>query len=353
MDYLIFAINPGSTSTKFALYKNETALCNESVEHPHEEIEQFHGLLEQIPFRFAHTLDFLERHGVDARDLSCVMGRGGLLPPVLTGGYKVTQKMLDLILNEQIAPHASNLGAVLASKVAAIGGVDAYIYDAPSANEFPPVATITGMKEVIRKSLCHVLNSRAVSIKYAQSQGKRYEDMNLLVAHLGGGITMSAHQKGRIVESLADDNGPFAPERAGSVPLLDVIDLCYNGQFTKHEMIKKVRGMGGLRALLGTSDGREIARMVESGDEYAALVMEAQAYQIAKGIYLVAPPLAGSIDAIILTGGLANNRFLVKNVEKYVAHMAPVIVIPGELEMEALALGGLRILRGQEAVHEL
>jgi len=353
MDYLIFAINPGSTSTKLALYKNETALYNESIEHPHEDIEQFEGLLEQIPFRLALTLDSLERHGVKAEDLSCVMGRGGLLPPVKTGGYKVTQKMLDLVLNEQIAPHASNLGAVLASEVAAIGGVCAYIYDAPSANEFPPVATITGMKEVIRKSLCHVLNSRAVSIRYAQSQGKRYNEMNLLVAHLGGGITMSAHQKGKIVESLADDNGPFAPERAGSVPLLEVIELCYNGQFTKHEMIKKVRGMGGLRDLLGTSDGREIAKMVQSGDKYAALVMEAQAYQIAKGIFLVAPPLMGVVDAIILTGGLANNRFLVENVEKYVTHMAPVIVMPGELEMEALALGGLRILRGQESVNEL
>jgi len=353
MDHLIFAINPGSTSTKIALYRNEAELYKETIDHPQDEIGNYSGLLDQIPLRLKIVLDSLERHGFSAESLACVMGRGGLLPPVKTGGYKVTQKMLDLILQERIPPHASNLGAVLADEVAAIAGVNAYIYDAPSANEFPPVATITGMKEVVRKSLCHVLNSRAVSIKLASNQGRRYEDMDLIVAHLGGGITMSAHQKGKIVESLADDNGPFAPERAGSVPLLDVIDLCYSGQFSKHEMIKKVRGMGGLRDLLGTSDGREIAKMVQSGNEYAALVMEAQAYQIAKGIFLVAPPLMGSIDAIILTGGLANNRFLVENVEKYITHLAPVFVFPGELEMEALALGGLRILRGQETVHEL
>jgi butyrate kinase len=208
------------------------------------------------------------------------------------------------------------------------------------------------MKEVERKSFCHVLNSRAVSIKYARSQGKCYEEMSLIVAHLGGGITMSAHIKGKIVESLADDNGPFAPERAGSVPLLDVIELCYSGKYSKQDMIKKVRGMGGLRDLLGTSDGREIAKMVSDGDEYAILVMEAQAYQIAKGIALVSPPFMGVIDVIIITGGLAHSGFLVENVKKYISHMAPVVVFPGEFEMEALALGGLRILRDQEPVNE-
>jgi butyrate kinase len=177
--------------------------------------------------------------------------------------------------------------------------------------------------------------------------------MRLIVAHLGGGITMSTHINGKIVESLADDNGPFAPERAGSVPLLDVIELCYSGKFTKQQMIKKVRGMGGLRDLLGTSNGREIVQMIESGDEYARLVMEAQAYQIAKGVYLVAPPLMGKIDAVILTGGLANSKFLVEHVTKYIENLAPVILMPGELENEALALGGLRILKGEETANEL
>ena len=353
MDYLIFTINPGSTSTKIALYKNETALFSENVVHLNSEIEKYNSLLEQIPMRRALVLDTLKKHGYAPKDLSCVMGRGGLFPPMRTGGYIITKKMLDLILNEQIQSHASNLGAVLANEVAVLGGVNAYVYDAVSANDLPPFARITGMKEILRQSFCHALNSRAVSMRYAQEQGKRYEDMNLIVAHLGGGITMSAHLKGKIVDSLSDDSGPFAPERAGNVPLMDVIDLCYSGEFSKQEMIRKIRGMGGLRNLLGTSDNREITKMVESGDPFAALVMEAQAYQIAKGIYLVAPPLLGEIDAVILTGGLAHNQSLVENVKKYITYLAPVVLFPGEFEMDALASGGLRILRGQESVNEL
>jgi butyrate kinase len=353
MRYKILAINPGSTSTKIALYENEKEDFRESIEHSHQEIEKYNSVLEQIPMRKALVLATLEKHGYKPRDLSVVMGRGGLFPPVHTGGYRVNKRMLDMILNEEISAHASNLGAVLAHEIAQLAGVDAYIYDAVSANEFPPVAKITGMKEVERKSFYHVLNSRMVAIKYAQSLGKRYDDMNLIVAHLGGGITMGAHMRGKIVESLSDDNGPFAPERAGSVPLMDVIELCYSGKYTKSEMIKKVRGMGGLRDLLGTSDARKIAKMIEDGDEYAALVMEAQAYQIAKGIALVSPPLMGECDAIILTGGLAHDKRLIENVKKYIGHMAPVIVMPGEFEMEALALGGLRILKGTEKAREM
>ena len=349
MEHLILAINPGSTSTKVALYKNENEIFNESITHPQEEIEKADGVLEQIPVRRAAVLDSLEKHGYSPRDLCCVIGRGGLLPPVETGGYRVNQKMLDMVYNNELSPHASNLACVLADEIAKMAGVEAYIYDAGTANEFPPFAMITGMKEVTRKSVYHVLNARAAAIKYARSRGKSHEEMNMIVAHLGGGITMGAHKKGRIVESLADDNGPFAPERAGSVPLMDVIELCYSGKFTKKEMIKKVRGLGGLRDLLGTSDGRAIAKMVDDGDEYAALVMQAQAYQIAKGIALVSPPLMGDIDAIIITGGLAYNQSLVNDVKQYVAHMAAdFVVMPGELEMEALAFGALRILRKQE-----
>jgi len=353
MDYLIFVINPGSTSTKLALYENETELHKDTITHPSGEMEKYGSLVDQIPARLAMVLDWLEKHCRKQKELSCVMSRGGLFPPLKTGGYLVNKTMLDLIMSGTLSPHAANLGAVLAHEVAMLSGINAYIYDAESASEFPPVARITGMKEVERKSFCHVLNSRAVSMRYSKSLGRRYEDMNLIVAHLGGGITMSAHLKGKIVESLSDDSGPFAPERAGSVPLLDVIELCYSGKYTKQEMIKKVRGMGGLRDLLGTSDGREIAEMVDSGDEYAALVMEAQAYQVAKGIFLVAPPMMGEIDAIILTGGLAHNKFLVDNARKYITCLAPVVVLPGEFEMEALALGGLRILRGQESVNEM
>ena len=353
MDHLILAINPGSTSTKVALYKNREVIFNENITHPHQELEDFGSITEQAPMRMKTVLDALCRHGYKPDDLSIVMGRGGMLPPVKIGGYKVNDKMLRLLSGEKTPQHAANLGAVLANDIAKSAGIGAYIYDAVSACDFPPVAKITGMKEIERQSFYHVLNCRAVSIRYAESIGRKYEDMNLLVTHLGGGITVGAHQKGKIIDSLADDNGPFAPERAGSVPLLNLIEMCYSGEYTKKEMMRKVRGMGGLRSLLGTSDGREIQKLIETGDANTILVMEAQAYQIAKGIALLSPALRGDCDAIIVTGGLANNTYLVDDVKKYIGWMGKIVVMPGEFEMEALALGGLRILLGQEAVNEL
>jgi butyrate kinase len=324
----------------------------ESITHPHSEIEKLDGILSQAPMRMNAVLDALDKHGCKLEDLSIVIGRGGMLPPVKVGGYRVNAKMLYLIYSGDIPQHASNLGAVLAADIAKRVGIDAYIYDAVSACEFPPVARITGMKEIQRRSFYHVLNCRAVAIRYAEAIGKKYEDVSLLVTHLGGGITVGAHYKGKIIDSLADDNGPFAPERAGSVPLLDLIEMCYSGRFSKKEMMNKVRGRGGLRSLLGTSDGREIKKLIEAGDESAILVMEAQAYQIAKGIALLSPALRGDCDAIIVTGGLAFNTYLIEDVKKYIGWLGKIVVMPGEYEMEAMALGGLRILRHQEAVHE-
>jgi butyrate kinase len=350
--YYILCINPGSTSTKIALYKNKELVFKENIEHSQQELEKHDGLLQQIPMREALVVKMLEAHGFKPEDLSIVMGRGGLFPPMHTGGYKVNQRMLDMVLKEEIYPHASNLGAVLAAGIAKAANINAYVYDAISAADFPPIAKITGMKEVVRESICHVLNSRAAAIRYAEGQRKQYKDMDLIVAHLGGGISVSAHKKGKIVDSLSDNNGPFAPERSGSIPIIDVIELCYSGEYTKDEMIKKVRGLGGLRDLLGTSDVRKINQMIQDGDEYAALVMHAQAYQIAKGICLLFPALKDGCEAIILTGGVANDASLVNETKEYVSLFAPVVVMPGEFEMEALAYGGLRILEGEEDAWE-
>jgi len=352
MEYLILTINPGSTSTKIALFKNETEIFKESLNHPQEVIEAFDGLLDQIPMRKAVVLEALEKHEINPEDLAIVMGRGGLFPPIKTGGYKVNDQMLKMIMNQEIPSHASNLGAVLANEVAKVAGIGAYIYDAESSGDLPEIAKITGLKEIERKGFYHVLNSRRAALRYSQSLGKRYDELNLIVAHLGGGITVGVHEKGKIVDSLSDDNGPFSPERAGGLPALDLIELCYSGKYTKKEMQKKIRGMGGLRDLLGTSDGREISKRMEAGDAQAIQMMKAQAYQVAKGIGLLAPVLKGSCDAIILTGGLAYNESLVSDIKSYISFIAPIIVMPGEYEMEALALGGLRILRQEEDVHD-
>jgi len=353
MNHLILAINPGSTSTKIALFENEREIFKENVSHPQEVIEAFDGLLEQIPMRKIAVLNTLKKYRYRPQDLAIVVGRGGLFPPIQTGGYTVNERMLNIILNQEIPAHASNLGAVLAHDIASMANIQAYIYDGESSGDLPEIAKITGLREIKRQGLCHVLNSRQIAFRYSESLGKTYENMNLIIAHLGGGITMSVHAKGKIIDSLSDENGPFfSPERAGSLPSLDLIELCFSGKYTKVEMKQKIRGMGGLRDLIGTSDGREIAKRVEAGDELANLTMKAQAYQIAKGIGQLTPALKGDCDAIILTGGLAHNQKLIEDVKKYISFIAPTIVIPGEYEMEALALGGLRILRKEEDVHE-
>jgi len=351
MNTLILTINPGSTSTKIGLFDGEALLFKESIEH-HDEFKHLGSIMEQSPLRKKLILKFLEQHGYAPEQFACVMGRGGLLPPVHAGGYLVNEKMKQYLCSADAPQHASNLGAILADEIAQLGSGSAYIYDAVSANEFTEIAKITGMPEIVRKSFYHVLNSRAAAIRFAASQNKAYGDMNLIVAHLGGGITIGVHEKGRITDSLSDDNGPFAPERAGSLPLIEVIKMCYSGKYPQKEMEKKIRGMGGLQALLGTADCRKIEAMIQDGDERARLVFEAQAYQIAKGIGLLAPVLKGKCDAIILTGGVAHSKFIIERVNEYVQFIAPVKVMPGEFELEALAAGGLRILEGKEEAHE-
>lgn len=352
MSERIFVINPGSTSTRTALYEGETELFRENIVHPREDLEQFETICGQLDYRLRFVLQSLEKHDVDPAGLDIVIGRGGMFPPIHAGGYLVNEVMRRLIFTGQIAQHASNLGGLLAYDIARLAGVNAYVYDAVSVDEFPDIAKVTGIPEVDRQSFCHVLNSKAVARMYAKEKGRAYEELNLVVAHLGGGISMSTHKQGRIVDSQSDDAGSFAPGRAGIVPTIYVIDMCYSGEYNRAQMKRKIRGMGGLRAHLGTTDCREVERRIAEGDEHARLIYDAMAYQIAKGITLSFPALEGSIDAILLTGGIAYSDYICSRVEKYVGAFAPVVRIPGEYEMEALAAGGLRILRG-EATHEM
>lgn len=348
MSQLIFVINPGSTSTKIALYDGGSELFSMTADHSHDELSAFPSINAQLPYRLEVVMSALKASGHTPGELSIVIGRGGMFPPMRSGGYIVNQAMRDMIYAEEIDQHASNLGALLAWEVAQLAGVEAYVYDAVSTDEFPPISKITGIPEISRQSMCHVLNSKAVCRRYAESVGRRYEEMNLIVAHMGGGITVSAHHRGRIEDSLADDAGPFAPERAGSIPALYLIDLCYSGKYTKAEMRRKMRGLGGLRGHLGTSDCRKIEAMIADGDEHARLVYDALAFQISKGIGNILPILESEVDAIILTGGIAYSNYITSRIEKYVKIIAPVVIMPGQFEMDALAAGGLRILNGEE-----
>ena len=317
----LLIINPGSTSTKLALYDGAKKLLQENLEHDAAALQQYHGIGDQVPMRLAVIRDFLDRSGVHPEELAAVIGRGGLVFGLKTGGYLVNEDLCHALVDDDLSqPHASNLGGLLAREIAAPLGIPAYIYDAVTSGELTDVAKITGFVDIERRSFCHVLNSRAMALRYAREHGKHYEELNLIVAHLGGGC----------------------------VPSLGLIKLCYSGKYTYEEMRKKIRGRGGMYAHLGTSDCRVIEQMIRDGDRHADLIFQAQAYQIAKAIGLLSIVLKGDCDAIILTGGVANSKMLTERVEDYVKFIAPVCVMPGENEMEALALGGMRILQGEE-----
>lgn len=354
MAHLILAVNPGSTSTKIGLFSDNEPVFIETVEHDHKELEEYSSVVAQRQMRSRIVEELLLKHEISPEMLSAAVGRGGLLPPVKTGGYLVNEEMIDRILNERgVSPHASNLGALIAHDIAQKAKIKAYIYDAVSASDIRPVAQITGFPEIKRESFSHVLNCRANAIEYAKSLGKAYEEMNFIVAHLGGGVSISAHQRGAIIDSVGDDFGCFSPERSGSVPLLDFAELCYSGQFTKMEIQKRIRGLGGLKAYFGTPDVRQIEKMALEGDEKAELILSAMCYTIAKSIGSLAPVLKGKCDAVILTGGIARSKFITDKIAEMVSFIGKVVIKPGEYELEALAAGALRIIKGEEAVHLL
>lgn len=348
MSYKVLAINPGSTSTKLAYYEDNLQIFSEGIDHDHKELEKFEKITDQFQLRKNLVLEVVKQHGVKVEELSAVVARGGLIVPLKAGGYLVTEDMKNRIVSGRVVPHASNLGALIAAAIAEPLNIPAYIYDAVSADEMDDFAKITGVPEIRRESLCHVLNSKAMARKAAKELGKTYEECNFVVAHLGGGISISAHRQGRICDLIADDFGTFSPERSGSIPLVQMVDLCYSGKYTRQEMQKKLRGNGGLKALLNTSDAREVQNMIQAGNKYAEEVYFAMAYQIAKGIGHLAVVFKGKLDGIILTGGVAYSKILTEWIKEYVSFLAPVQILPGENELESLAFGALRILKGEE-----
>ncbi|MCL2416297.1 MAG: butyrate kinase [Defluviitaleaceae bacterium] len=353
---LILAINPGSTSTKIGLFQGEEIIFIENIEHKREDLAKFPDIPSQKHFRLNLVLGALKKHGYEPSQLSATVGRGGLLPPIASGGYAVNEKMLDWVNRGLGGVHASNLGSILADLVAKEAGCKAYIYDAVSAGFLPEIAAITGFPEIRRKSLSHVLNSRAQSIQFAKQIGKNFEDLTLIIAHLGGGITLSVYENGVMADSIGDDIGTFSPERSGGVPLIDFVDFCFDSiekGLTKKDIQKRIRGGGGISAHLNTIDIREVEEMISNGDENAEAVLSAMCYNIAKGIGSLASVVFGRVDAIILTGGIAKSKFVTETISERIKFIAPIKIMPGEYELEALAAGCLRILSGQEIAAEL
>lgn len=349
-EFRLLVINPGSTSTKIGIFDNEKLVLEESIRHDSDELAPFPRIIDQFAFRKRAILQVLEENQINISKFSAVVGRGGVLKPIPGGTYRVNETMLKDLYTGRYGEHASNLGAILAHEIATPLHIPAFIVDPVVVDEMEDVARISGVPQIQRKSIFHALNQKAVARRVAKELGTTYQECNLIVAHLGGGITVGAHRKGRVIDvnNGLHGEGPFSPERAGTVPIGDLVDLSFSGKYFASEVMKLLVGNGGIVAYLGTNDARKVEDMIEKGNEKAALVYEAMAYQVAKEIGANACVLCGDVQAIILTGGLAYGKRFVEMIEKRVKWIAPVIIKPGENELEALAEGGLRVLRGEE-----
>ncbi|HXP98294.1 MAG TPA: butyrate kinase [Telmatospirillum sp.] len=348
----ILSINPGSTSTKIAVYEGAREVFKSNVEHPAEELAKYPTAASQYDMRKQALLDALEKAGVSVDRLDAIAARGGSLPPVKGGAYLVNTRMIDRLMNRPTSEHACNVAAVIGFELGEGLGIPAYIYDAICTDELTDIAKVTGNPAVPRLCLFHALNSRAQARRAAEKIGIAYGKANIIVAHLGGGITISLHSQGQVVDIVSDDEGPFSPERAGRLHCRSLIELCYSGEYSHLTMRKMQRGQGGLVALLGTNSAIEVERRIAAGDAKAELVYRAMAYQIAKGVGDLATVVAGKVDAIVLTGGVAYSTLLTGWIAERIQFIAPVEVLPGENELESLALGVLRVLNGEEVAHD-
>lgn len=348
MSYKVLTINPGSTSTKIALYGEQGELWNQTLRHPAEEIAHFGRIAEQFEWRLSLILEAMEARGESLSEFSAVVGRGGLTKPVMGGTYEVSTALIDELRTTPME-HASNLGAPLADAIARKAGVKAYIVDPPTVDELQPTARVSGVKALPRLSVFHALNQKAVARRYAAEVGKPYEELNLVVAHMGGGVSVGAHRKGCVIDvnNALDGEGPIAPERAGSLPAGSLVELCFSGKYTKAEVKKMLCGKGGVVDLLGTNSMIEVRERAAAGDEEASLVLEAMCYSIAKNIGAMAAALDGKVDAVILTGGLAYSEVITDKIAHRISFIAPIEIYPGEDEMLALAESGLAVLRGE------
>ncbi len=351
-EFRVLAINPGSTSTKIALFVNEQPSLVKNLRHSDVEMAPFRNrpILDQQQFRAAQIEAELEHAGVNIAELDAVVGRGGLLPPLASGTYEVNTEMLDELRAAKRGEHASNLGAFLAHALAEKSGVLAYIVDPVSVDEWPEIARLSGSATLERQSLSHALNSKAVAKRYAREQGKPYEALRLIVAHLGSGISVSAHHGGRMIDATnSREEGAFSTERAGGVPAMQLLDLCFAGKHTRKQIEAMLCRDGGLQSYLGTKDLGEAERRIAAGDTHAATVFNAMAYQTAKEVGGMAAVLSGRVDAILFTGGMAHSERLVATLSERVQWIAPIVLYPGEDELQALAEGALRVLRGEES----
>ena len=346
----ILVINPGSTSTKIAIFEDETEKFVKNIKHSAEEIAKFDNVASQFQFRKDIILSELKNAGFNINEINAIVGRGGLVKPIESGVYEVNEALINDLNNPPLGEHASNLGGLIANDIAKSlnNGTKAYIADPVVVDELQDVARLTGHPDFTRVSIFHALNQKAIARTYAKEIGKKYEDINLIIAHLGGGVSVGAHDHGRVIDvnNALDGDGPFSPERSGSLPTGQLVKLCFSGKKTEAEIKKMLKGAGGLVAYLGTNDAYEVEIKAKEDPKYK-LVQDAMSYQVGKAIGEMAAVLKGKVDGILLTGGIAHNPFLVDYVKEMVGFIAPIKVYAGEDEMRALAMNGLMVLRGE------
>lgn len=335
----ILAINPGSTSTKVAIFEDKTLLVNKTIRHSKKDLDKFSELSDQIPFRRELIHNFLKENKVELKDIEGFIGRGGLMKPIKSGIYKVNDQMAKDLEECIYGTHASNLGGLLARELAGSVGKNGYIADPVVVDEMSSVAKISGLNGINRRPVWHALNQKAVGKRYANKNGLQYEDMNLIIAHLGGGISVGLHKRGRVtdVNNALNGEGPFSPERTGSLPVNEVYEMAFGGQYTLEQVKKMNYGFGGLVSYLGTNSAEEVSEMIADGQVFAKRILKAMVYQIAKEIGSLYAVTRNNLDAIIITGGLAYNQDVLIPLLEYIDHLGEIVVYPGEDELEALA----------------
>lgn len=354
MSVKTLVINPGSTSTKIGIFEDETLLFDETLRHSTEEIARYDSIIDQKDFRRDIILDFLKSKDFDVNSLDVVVGRGGMLKPIPGGTYAVNDALVRDLEIGVSGQHASNLGGILAKEIADSIGKPSFIVDPVVVDELCEEARVSGVPELPRISIFHALNQKAVAKRYAAETGKDYKDLNLIVVHMGGGVSVGAHSEGRVIDvfNALDGDGAFSPERAGGVPSGALIKMCFSGKYEEKEVYKKIVGAGGFNALLGTNDMREVEKMVQDGNKDADLYRRAFIFQVSKDIGSMACVLAGKVDQIIITGGIAYDKVVVDGLKEHCGFLAPVTVYPGEDELLALVQGGLRVVNGVEKALE-
>ena len=347
-EFSVVAINTGSTSTKIAVYDEQDLRMELSIAHSNEELAKYASVMDELSWRTELVVEALEKENIDVNTLSAIVGRGGLLHPMESGVYEVNEAMIEE-LRTTPTQHASNLSAIIAARIADPLGIKAYIADPVVVDERDPIAKINGIPEIENRSIFHALNQKMTARIYSSEVGDEYENLNLIVAHLGGGISIAAHRKGRVVDSTnaLDGDGPISPERSGSIHARGLIDLCYSGKYTKAEAYKLIAGKGGLVALTGTNSVKELDLRAQNGDRVAIEALDAMIYGVAKHIGEMAVVLRGEVDAILLTGGIAHCKRITDGIAQYCQFLAPIEVYAGENELKALALNGIRVLHGE------